>query len=237
MKTGWPYDAGTSEIGDRPDEPLADRAAGREHPPFEAPAAPVNVPAPRAEDCLARAENLPGEQATTDQLRSVRLLGRAGHANPAGCAASACLLTRWWPMAAAPATTCAGTARTHGHAPNAGPPLRQGRRPIGQDTETSTRRAEQATYTRRPASAGIRLAFDQASTGHMGITKRLRSGLRLSGSFLSIRRVNGICAGDGRCCTGACPASPRIAQRADVSAGSSTSLAQLPTLVISPGLA
>ena len=45
----------------------------------------------------------------------------------AGCVASACLPTRWWPMAAAPATTCAGTAMTPGHAPNAGPRDRQGR--------------------------------------------------------------------------------------------------------------
>jgi hypothetical protein len=70
METGWPYEAGTSEIGDRPDEQLADRAAGREHPPFDAPAAPVNVPAPRA-GTTARAESLPGEQAIAGQLRSV----------------------------------------------------------------------------------------------------------------------------------------------------------------------
>jgi hypothetical protein len=76
MKTGWRYDAGTFEIGDRPDEPLADRAAGRENPPFQAPAAPVNVPAPRA-------ESLPGELATTDQLRSVRYW--AEQANAKSC--------------------------------------------------------------------------------------------------------------------------------------------------------
>lgn len=82
MKTGWPYDTGTSEIGDRPEEPLADRAAGREHPPFEAPAAPVNVPAPRA-GTTARANSLPGEQATTGQLRSVRYW--AEQANAKSC--------------------------------------------------------------------------------------------------------------------------------------------------------
>ena len=71
MKTGWPYDAGTSEIGDRPDEPLADRAAGREHPPFDVPAASANVPAPRAETTV-RAGGFPGEQAVTDQPRSVQ---------------------------------------------------------------------------------------------------------------------------------------------------------------------
>jgi hypothetical protein len=76
MKTGWRYDAGTSEIGDRPDEPLADRAAGPEHPPFQAHAAPVNVPAPRA-------ESLPGELAITDQLRSVRYW--AEQANAKSC--------------------------------------------------------------------------------------------------------------------------------------------------------
>ena len=82
MKTGWPYDAGTFEIGDRPEEQLADRATGQEHPPFEAPAAPVNVPAPRA-GTTARAESLPGEQAITDRLRSVRYW--AEQANAKSC--------------------------------------------------------------------------------------------------------------------------------------------------------
>ena len=40
METGWPYDAGTSDIGDWPDEQLADRAAARWQPSLEAPAAP-----------------------------------------------------------------------------------------------------------------------------------------------------------------------------------------------------
>ncbi len=82
MKTGWPYDESTSEIGDRPDEPLADRAAERENPPFEAPAAPVNAPAPRA-TTAERAENFPGEQTLTDQLRSVRYW--AEQANAKSC--------------------------------------------------------------------------------------------------------------------------------------------------------
>jgi hypothetical protein len=82
MKTDWPYDFGTSQIGEQPDEPLADQAAGPEHPPFEAPAAPVTVPAPRAETA-ARAGNFPGEQAVTDQLRSVRYW--AEQANAKSC--------------------------------------------------------------------------------------------------------------------------------------------------------
>ena len=82
MKTGWPYDAAISEIGDRPDEPLADWAAGRGHPPFEVPAAPVNVPAARAET-IARAAYFPGEQAVTGQLRSVRYW--AEQANAKSC--------------------------------------------------------------------------------------------------------------------------------------------------------
>jgi hypothetical protein len=82
MKTGWTYDAATSEIGDRPGEPLDEWAAGREHPPFEGPAAPVNVPAPRA-GTIARAESLPGEQAVTGQLRSVRYW--AEQANARSC--------------------------------------------------------------------------------------------------------------------------------------------------------
>lgn len=82
MTTRWPYDGGTSEIGDRRDEPLADWAAGREHAPFEAAAAPVNVPAPRTET-IARAESPPREQAVTDQLRSVRYW--AEQANAKSC--------------------------------------------------------------------------------------------------------------------------------------------------------
>jgi hypothetical protein len=70
MKTGWPYDAGTFEIGDWPDEQLADRAAGRPHRPLEAPAGPVNGAATRAKT-TARAESFPGEQAMADQQRSV----------------------------------------------------------------------------------------------------------------------------------------------------------------------
>ena len=68
METGWPYDAGTSETGDRPDEQLADRAAARWRPSPEAPAAPVNVPARRARTA-AHAESFPGELAITDQRR------------------------------------------------------------------------------------------------------------------------------------------------------------------------
>jgi hypothetical protein len=108
MNTDWPYDAGTSEIGDRPDEQLADREAGREPPPFEAPAAPMNIPAPRA-GATARAEPFPDEQTVTDQLRSVRYW--AERANVKSCwlcgirlpadqmvadGASACLDLRWY---------------------------------------------------------------------------------------------------------------------------------------------
>ena len=39
MKADWSDDAGTSGTGDRSDEQLADRAAGRERLPFEAPTA------------------------------------------------------------------------------------------------------------------------------------------------------------------------------------------------------
>jgi hypothetical protein len=70
METGGPYDAGTSEIGDRPDEQLADGAAARRHPPLESPAAPVNVPGPGAET-TARADSFPAEQARAGQRRSV----------------------------------------------------------------------------------------------------------------------------------------------------------------------
>ena len=82
MKTGWAYDPSTSEIGEQPDEPLADRAVGREHPPFETPAAPVTVPAARA-TTAARAGNFPGGQPIGDQLRSVRYW--AEQANAKSC--------------------------------------------------------------------------------------------------------------------------------------------------------
>lgn len=82
MNTGWPYDAGTSEIGDWPEEPPDDRTAGREYPPFDAPAAPVNFPAPRAET-TPRAEPFPGPQAVTGQPRSVRYW--AEQANAKSC--------------------------------------------------------------------------------------------------------------------------------------------------------
>jgi hypothetical protein len=107
MKTGWPYDGSASEIGDRPDEQLADRAARRPHPPFEAPAAPVNVPAPRA-TATEPAENFQGEHASSE-LRSVRYW--AEQANAKSCwmcgirlpadqmvadGGNACLDLRWY---------------------------------------------------------------------------------------------------------------------------------------------
>ena len=180
MKTGWPYDTGTSEIGDRPDEPLADRAAGREHPPFEAPAAAVNVPAPRA-GTTARAKSLPGEQATTGQLRSVRVLGRTGQRqilldvrHPLACRPDGGRRRQHLPRPALVLPGHMGMHRTldlasgntgrhrPGHGRNAG----------------DTRRAGNG-HRSRPPSAGIRLAFDQASPGHTGITNRLRSGLQV----------------------------------------------------------
>jgi hypothetical protein len=82
MKTGWPYDTGTSETGERPEEPLADQAAGWEHRPVDALAAPVDVPALRA-GITAYAESLPGEQPMTGQLRSVRYW--AEQANAKSC--------------------------------------------------------------------------------------------------------------------------------------------------------
>jgi hypothetical protein len=71
MENSWPYDNGTSETGDWPEEQLADPAAERENPPLEVPAAPVNVPAPRART-TARAESFPGEQTMGGHLRSVQ---------------------------------------------------------------------------------------------------------------------------------------------------------------------
>ena len=71
MTTGWPDDAGTSGIGDRPGVPLPKRTAGRGNLRFEAPAAPENVSARRART-PARARTLHGGRAVTDQQRSVQ---------------------------------------------------------------------------------------------------------------------------------------------------------------------
>ena len=82
MSTDWPYDTGTSELGDRPDERLPKRAAGREHPPLQAPAAPVNIRARRA-TTTAPAGSLAGGQAVTDQPQPVRYWAR--QANVKSC--------------------------------------------------------------------------------------------------------------------------------------------------------
>jgi hypothetical protein len=146
METGWPYGEGTSETGEWPDEELADRAAARWQPPLEAPAAPVNVPAPRAKTA-ARVESLPGEQAMPDQRRpgpsraepapvkSCWMCGiRSSADQMVADGGSACLDLRWYCR-----DTWACTERWT--ARSARPPL------IGQDTETSTARARQATRT------------------------------------------------------------------------------------------
>lgn len=108
MENSWPYDNGTSESGDRPEEQPAESVAERENPPLKARAVPVGVPAPRARTA-ARAENFPGEQTVTDQLRSVQYW--AGRANAKACwmcgirlpadqmvpdGGSACLDLRWY---------------------------------------------------------------------------------------------------------------------------------------------
>jgi len=81
MTTGWPYDAGTSEIGERPGERLPKRAAGQGQPQFDAPAAPVNVPALRAAT-TARAGTLPGEQAVPGRPQPVQYWARQASVKP-----------------------------------------------------------------------------------------------------------------------------------------------------------
>jgi hypothetical protein len=144
METGWPYDAGMSEIGDWPDEQVADPATARWQPSHEAPAAPVNVPAPRARTA-ARAESVPGELAMTDQrrpswaepapVRSCWLCGiRLSADQMVADGGGACHDLRWYCR-----DTWACTERWT--ARSARPSL------IGQDTETPTTRAGQATRT------------------------------------------------------------------------------------------
>jgi hypothetical protein len=108
MRTGWRYDESTSGTGGWPDGHLADQATGRPYPPFEAPAAPVSVPAPRA-TTAEHADNFPGEHALRDQVRSVQYW--AERANAKSCwmcgirlpadqmvadGGSACLDLRWY---------------------------------------------------------------------------------------------------------------------------------------------
>ena len=154
METGWPYDAGISEIGDWPDEQLADRAAARWQASLEAPAAPTNVPAPRARTA-ARAESFPGELAITDQrrpgpsraepapVRSCWLCGiRLSADQMVADGGRACHDLRWYCH-----DTWACTERWTSR--SARPSL------IGQDTETSTTQGGQATRTHvaRPVPA------------------------------------------------------------------------------------
>jgi hypothetical protein len=144
METGWPYDAGTSENGDWPDEQLADRAAARWQPPLEAHAAQVNVPVPRA-GTAARAESVRGELAMTDQrrpywaepapVRSCWLCGiRLSADQMVADGGGACHDLRWYCR-----DTWACTERWT--VQSARPSL------TGQGTETSTARAGQATRT------------------------------------------------------------------------------------------
>ena len=146
MSTDWPYDTGTSELGDRPDERLPKRAAGREHPPLQAPAAPVNIHA-RHTTATAAAGTLAGGYAVTDQPQPVRYWAR--QASVKSCwmcgirlpaeqmvadGGSACLDLRWYcrdtracterwtSRPARPATTGEGTA---------GPPQTPGKQATG----------------------------------------------------------------------------------------------------------
>ena len=77
MTTDRPHDVGAPEIGER----LPKRPAGRGHPRFEAPAAPVTAPASRAAT-TARAETLPGELAVTDRARRIQHWARQARAKP-----------------------------------------------------------------------------------------------------------------------------------------------------------
>jgi hypothetical protein len=146
MESGWPYDAGTSEIGDWPDEQLADRAAARWQPSLQAHAAPVDDPAPRARTA-GRAESLPGELAMTDQrrpgpsraepapVRSCWLCGiRLSADQMVADGGSACHDLRWYCH-----DTWACTERWTSRSVR--PSL------TGQDTEASTAPAGQATHT------------------------------------------------------------------------------------------
>ena len=81
MTTDRPHDAGASKTGDRPGEQLPKRAAGRGHPRFDAPAAPVTVPAPRAAT-IARPETLPGERAVTDRARRIQYWAQQASTKP-----------------------------------------------------------------------------------------------------------------------------------------------------------
>ena len=102
----------------------------------------------------ARARTFLGKQAVTDQHPRVQYCAEQANAKGAGYAASACLLSRWWPMAAAPASTCAGIAATCGRAPSAGTRVRQDRPHLAKTRRNAgdTSRAGNGRR-RRPAGA------------------------------------------------------------------------------------
>src|SRR5262249_19020543 len=73
---------------------------------------------------------------------------------PAGCVASACPPTRWWPMVAAPALTFTGIAGTCEGAPDAGPGIPQDRLTSAQATPNwpkAQRRHRACPNVARPA--------------------------------------------------------------------------------------
>jgi hypothetical protein len=154
MKTSRPYGPGTLDTGDRPDEQLASHAAAQTHPPLEAPAAPAN-------GLPTRAERLPREQASTDQrrpapvgagpgpVRSCWMCGiRLSADEMVADGGSACLDLRWYCL-----DTRACTERWTSR------PARGDRPPPGHDGEAEGTRQAGNGRRRRPASAGIGVAF------------------------------------------------------------------------------
>jgi hypothetical protein len=137
----------------------------------------------------------------------------------AGCVASACLLTRWWPMAAAPASTSAGTAGTYGHVPNAGirvrrapsvrPWRKSGRHGASwQRRQTSSGQYRYRTPQPKPIVTGIRRlreirlpasdGLGPGIHGHVGRTSWLRCRLPAFPVFCCQPAGHGVCAGNGR---------------------------------------
>jgi len=128
MTTSWPNDTGTPETGDRPGEPLPKRVPGREYPPPQAPAAPVNMHDRRATTTAPAGDPARGQVQYWAQRANIKSCWMCGIRLPAhqmvADGGSACLDLRWYCLdtracterwtsrPAQPATTGENTAGT-----------------------------------------------------------------------------------------------------------------------------
>ena len=100
MTTSWPNDTGTPETGDRPGEPLPKRVPGREYPPPQAPAAPVNMHDRRATTTAPAGDPARGQVQYWAQRANIKSCWMCGIRMPAdqmvADGGSACSDLRWY---------------------------------------------------------------------------------------------------------------------------------------------